>query len=72
MIADFGSYSSAPPTEATLLVDPTKRLFQFGNQSVYALRGLNVGRLPRQCTVLDDLDFESNTLFFLNQKRLLL
>jgi hypothetical protein len=35
-----------------------KLLLQFGNQSVDALRGLNVGRLPRQGPVLDDLDFE--------------
>jgi hypothetical protein len=59
-------------SEAALLGDLAKRLFQFGNQSVYALRGLNVGRLPRQRTVLDDLDFELNTLVFFNQNRLLL
>jgi hypothetical protein len=41
-----------------LTIDLAKLLFQFGNQSVYALRGLNVGRLPRQRPVLDDLDFE--------------
>jgi len=57
--------------EVGLFVNLAKRLFEFGNQSVYALRGLNVGRLLRQRTVLDDLDFELNTLVFLNQKRLL-
>jgi hypothetical protein len=39
-----------------------KLLLQFGNQSVDASRGLNVGRLPRQGPVLDDLDFEFYSL----------
>jgi hypothetical protein len=49
----------------------TELLFQFGNQFVYALRGFNVGRLPRQRTELDDLDCELNTFVYLNQNRLL-
>ena len=57
--------------EAALLVDLAELLFQFCHQSVYALRGLNVGRLSRQRTVLDDFDCELNTLVFLNQKCLL-
>jgi hypothetical protein len=56
--------------KAALLGHLAEILFEFGNQSVYALRGFNVERLPRQRTVLDDLDFELNTLVFLNQKRL--
>jgi hypothetical protein len=62
-------YERGRQLEAALPVDLAELLFQFYNQSVYALRGL--GRLPRQRTVLDDLDCELNTLVFLNQKCLL-
>jgi hypothetical protein len=58
-----------PPTEAALLGYLAKRLFQFGNQSVYALRGLNVGRLPRQGPVLDDLDFEFYSIILWGHSR---
>ena len=70
-IREGGVKVNRPPTEAVLFVDLAELLFQFGNQSVYALRGVSVGRLPRQRTVLDDLDCKHNTLVFLNQKCLL-
>jgi hypothetical protein len=60
-----------PPIEAALLGYLAELLFQFGNQFVYALRGFNVGRVPRQRTELDDFDCELNTLVYLNQNRVL-
>jgi hypothetical protein len=59
------------PTEAALLGYLAELLVQFGNQFVYALRGFNVGRMPRQRTVLDNLDCELSTLVYLTQNRLL-